>query len=157
MQSEQTRSKCKSTFTHNKILSCIRDLDTDLANRYSSLYQSTIDRGAHPNVEAMKLTESENVVSATETQINIAALSDSTILINRTFDDVIKSGLLVRDMIMRRFQRANQVKGPAAPKHLSAGIERVGRITGGLQAPVESSPARSSVNSSCGRATPRRA
>jgi hypothetical protein len=104
MNSEADRKACRSRFKQSNIVDHIRSLDTGLAERYSTAYETTIDRGAHPNVEGLRLTEIETQISEAERRVEIAALSADSGLIQEAPNTATDAGVLVRDMIMRVFE-----------------------------------------------------
>ena len=96
--SEDGRKKFLAEFIQRKLCDSIKEKDVGLAESYGSLYECTIDYGAHPNEPAVKqgYYEKENEVGLETGQLFLSANPETIkALLNKT----VETGVTVLQMI----------------------------------------------------------
>lgn len=69
--SDEALRACRTLFIFSKGSKKLRELDSDLADRYDFLYQASIEHGAHPNIQGVMSSVTSTITTPGERSIHM--------------------------------------------------------------------------------------
>lgn len=128
MNRKTNRSLCRRIFNANQILPLLKKIDPPLGQVFDEIYETTIDRGAHPNVLSLGSHLDFSEWEAANSLSNILLLPATSTAVKAALGSCLMAGAAVASLSMHVMPD----HAPAVAAHNEA-MEVVGQYLGKLR------------------------